>query len=371
MSPVLSKPRVASLFSGIGGFERGFEAEGWSTELQCEVDPAARFVLEKHFDAPIHDDISTLESLPDVECVVGGFPCTNLSQAGNKSGISGDASGLVDHVFRLLGKQRVPWVVLENVKNMVVLHDGEAMKVLTSRLEELGYRWAYRTVDARSFGLAQRRERVIFVASLHGDPACVLFADEGQSNLPSSGDAYGFYWNMGERGVGWAVDVVPPIKGIDPSLWIPGGKEPLVRLTPHAGEVLQGFPRGWTDGSESALRRTRERWRLIGNAIPVPIAQWVARGIINPRDICVDSQLQQGKWTAAGQGGPGLPTLATKASQFPLESRARPILSFIEDGDLEPMTPRAANGFYTRYKRGSLKLDSDFLTDVRICALGL
>lgn len=368
----MSRPRVASLFSGVGGFEKAFEEAGWTTSIQCELDPAARFVLGNHFDSPVHDDITTLESLPEVECVTAGFPCTNLSQAGNKSGISGDASGLVDHVFRLLRGQRAPWVVLENVKNMVVLHDGKAMKVLTSRLEELGYRWAYRTVDARSFGLAQRRERVIFVASLHGDPACVLFADEDQPNLPSSGDAYGFYWNMGERGVGWAVDVVPPIKGIDPSLWIPGGKEPLVRLTPHAGEVLQGFPRGWTDGSESALRRTRERWRLIGNAIPVPIARWVAERILGPGEIQVEScPSWSSKWPLAAHGGPGRERVAMLASQFPLNPRAQGVLEVVRDSDMEPLTPRAARGFLNRYERGKLNLDPNFIVDVRIAALDL
>src|SRR5690606_1684940 len=80
----LSRPRVASLFSGVGGFEKAFEEAGWTTSIQCELDPAARFVLGNHFDSPVHDDITTLESLPEVECVTAGFPCTNLSQAGNK-----------------------------------------------------------------------------------------------------------------------------------------------------------------------------------------------------------------------------------------------------------------------------------------------
>lgn len=368
----MSKPRVASLFSGVGGFEKAFEEAGWATSIQCELDPAARFVLRNHFDSPVHDDITTLESLPEVECVTAGFPCTNLSQQGNKAGIKGEGSGLVEHVFRLLERSRTPWVVLENVKNMLFLHKGQAMDILIERLEELGYRWAYRTVDARSFGLPQRRERVIFVASLHEDPVPVLFSDNNNPDLQRSGPAYGFYWNMGGMGIGWAEDAVPPIKSIPPSLWVPGRVSPVVWVEPHAGEELQGFDRGWSEGCEAYLQRRRYRWRLIGNAIPVPIARWVAERILGPGEIQVEScPSWSSKWPLAAHGGPGRQRVAMLASQFPLNPRAQGVLEVVRDSDMEPLTPRAARGFLNRYERGKLNLDPNFIVDVRIAALDL
>ena len=69
-------------------------------------------------------------------------------------------------------------LLLENVRNMLVLDGGEAMRYLVAELEELGYRWAYRLVDSRFTGVPQRRQRVIFVAAREIDPRAVLFGDD-------------------------------------------------------------------------------------------------------------------------------------------------------------------------------------------------
>src|SRR5690606_22100238 len=93
----------------------------------------------------------------------------------------------------------------------------EAMNVITTSLEELGYRWAYRVVDTRAFGLPQRRRRVYIVAARNGDPRTVLFADEAYEPEDATDNmqsvAYGFYWTEGLRGLGWAADAVPTLKG--------------------------------------------------------------------------------------------------------------------------------------------------------------
>jgi DNA (cytosine-5)-methyltransferase 1 len=114
----------------------------------------------------------------DVDLLTAGFPCQDLSQAGTTAGIQGKRSGLIGHVFRLLNRRRVPIVLLENVPFMLQLDKGSVMDRLTRAFEELGYRWAYRTVNSLAF-LPQRRERVFFVASrCDVDPATVLFADD-------------------------------------------------------------------------------------------------------------------------------------------------------------------------------------------------
>src|SRR6185369_15578521 len=120
-----------------------------------------------------------LRALPvDVEILVGGFPCQDLSQAGLTAGIDGARSGLVGHVFRLLDQRRVPWVVLENVSFMLQLGNGKALRTLVDAFEERGYRWAYRVVNSQGF-LPQRRERVIFLATTSDvNPADVLLSDD-------------------------------------------------------------------------------------------------------------------------------------------------------------------------------------------------
>src|SRR4051812_30620524 len=91
----------------------------------------------------------------------------SLHVVGLFAGIDGANSGLVQSVFRLLdrSKNEPTWLLLENVPFMLQLDRGRAMEYLTATLEEMGFRWAYRVVDARAFGLPQRRQRVILLAS--------------------------------------------------------------------------------------------------------------------------------------------------------------------------------------------------------------
>src|SRR6266487_4359500 len=80
---------------------------------------------------------------------------------------------------KLLKGAQPRWVVIENVRNMLVLDQGRAMSYLIAELERLGYRWAYRLVDSRFAGVPQRRQRVLLVASASEDPTRVLFAEDG------------------------------------------------------------------------------------------------------------------------------------------------------------------------------------------------
>lgn len=165
--------RIVSLFSGIGGLEFGFNKLGRPPLLFCENDPAAQAVLASHFpDVPISNDVSKLKRLPACDFLLAGFPCQDLSQAGGKAGIGGARSGLVEHLFRLISTARPKpkWLVIENVPYMLTLKSGAAMRHLVSELEHLGYMWAYRVVDSRSFGSPQRRPRVLMVASQTEDP---------------------------------------------------------------------------------------------------------------------------------------------------------------------------------------------------------
>src|SRR5689334_22945171 len=87
--------RVAGLFAGIGGVERGLARGGHSALMFCENEPAAMAVLRNRFPGvPLHDDVRTLEHLPaETTLVVAGFPCQDLSQAGTTKGLSGSRSG--------------------------------------------------------------------------------------------------------------------------------------------------------------------------------------------------------------------------------------------------------------------------------------
>ena len=364
---VPSRMRVASLFSGIGGFELGFAASGMTPVLFCETDPHALAVLRAAWpDAAFSDDVRTLEDIPECDVVTAGFPCQDLSQAGKKAGIGGDQSGLVEHLFRLIRRMTFEprWIVVENVPYMLGLNRGHAMEQLIANFEGLGFRWGYRVVDSRAFGIPQRRPRVIFVASRIDFPQSVL-AGEGGTTVTDEkpaiihpASAYGFYWTEGNRGLGWVRDGVPPIKGgsglgipSPPAVWVAATGE-LGKLSITDAERLQGFPGGWTAAAMAVPgSRIGVRWRLIGNAVNVATARWLGERLASPKYSPQGVEMLEEfstavRWPASAMGGDGV-RLRVAATQWPEAAPIVPITSFLSE-PLVPLSQRAAFGFLNR-----------------------
>jgi DNA (cytosine-5)-methyltransferase 1 len=372
-----SKHTVAGLFAGVGGLERGLAAAGHSTSLLCENDPAAMAVLGRRFSSVrLHDDICTLNELPKrTTLVVAGFPCQDLSQAGKTRGIEGSRSGLVGEVFRLIQHQKTPWVLLENVPFMLQLSAGRAMEVITETFEQLGYKWAYRVVDARSFGLPQRRRRVYFLASLVGDPREVLFADEaGEQDEPRVNGhpvARGFYWTEGVRGLGWAVDAVPTLKG-GSSVGIPSA--PAILMPDNSvvipdirdAERLQGFPANWTKPAEAVVRKG-QRWKLVGNAVSVPAAKWLGQRLAKPgvvQDFGIAPLKDHRHWpTAAWNVGTG--RFRVDASEWPVRKPYKSLAEFLKY-EPKPLSAKATNGFLRRTERSTLRFPDGLIPSLRV-----
>jgi DNA (cytosine-5)-methyltransferase 1 len=385
-------PTIASLFAGVGGIELGLERAGFSTCLHCEWLPEARAVLSQRFaTAEMHRDVRELANdpafkLPAVDVVTAGFPCQDLSQCGLTAGIRGKSSGLVDCLFELLSRrQRSPrWVLLENVPFMLQLDGGRAMRHLTRSFERLGFAWAYRVIDARAFGLPQRRERVVLVASRTEDPRPVLFADGDnfEPRLPEDDQddrPRGFYWTEGNTGLGWAVDSVPTLKagstvGIPspPAIWLPAFDR-IVTPTIEDAESMQGFPRGWTRAAAFVEGATeRSRWRLIGNAVPVPIAEWVGHRLCRPgatSDVSLKKMGASDPWPRAAAGADG-ERFAADVTAWPVALPWRGLESRYGNGgerlmSRPPLSRRAAAGFLKRIVRSSLRTDHRFIPSLR------
>lgn len=369
--------RVAGLFAGVGGLELGLRGAGHETRLLCEIDPGARAVLSHWMPGiSLHDDVRTLRSLPpEIELVSAGFPCQDLSQAGKTVGIEGSRSGLVGEVFRLLRQQRVPWVMLENVPFMLHLSRGRAMEVIIDTLSSLGYRWAYRVVNSRAFGVPQRRKRVIFLASLDDDPRDVLFADEAgepeTTDLALGRLACGFYWTEGNRGLGWAVDAVPTLKGgssvgipSPPAIVLPDGN--VVKPNLCDAERMQGFVPDWTAPAEK-VARAGYRWKLVGNAVTVDVARWVGERLRSPsaagRDVEGHRMHREDAWPqAAWDVGDGIHV--ANLSAFPMQLECAHLHEWLQF-PTKRLSVRATSGFLARICASSLRFPEWFPKTLR------
>jgi len=223
---------VGSTFSGVGGFDLGFERAGMRVLWQAEIDEWCRRVLRWHWpDAAIYDDVCAVgsgalderergntrsvsagqeaggrhkpsgddgsvsgkptgtgggsatgnryasecesgkrreQSKLSVDLLCGGFPCQDLSVAGKRAGFKGERSSLFFEFARIADELKPRWIVLENVVGLLSSAEGRDFGILLSTLAEVGYGCAWRVVDARFFGVPQRRRRV-FIVGCFGD----------------------------------------------------------------------------------------------------------------------------------------------------------------------------------------------------------
>jgi DNA (cytosine-5)-methyltransferase 1 len=185
---------VGSLFAGIGGFDLGFERNGFEVRWQAEQDKKAQAVLSARFPtARLYDDVRTVgaATVERVDVICGGFPCQDVSVAGKREGLGGERTGLFWEAVRIIDELKPTWAVLENVPGLLSSHGGRDFHTVLSALADLGFRRAYRILDSRYFGVAQRRRRVFIVlrARRCGDSAqTVLFESEGSGGDSQESD---------------------------------------------------------------------------------------------------------------------------------------------------------------------------------------
>ncbi len=157
---------IGSLFSGIGGLELGLERAGLGPVLwQCELNPSARRVLEKHWpNVTRFDDVTQPRSYPAVDLICGGFPCQDVSAAGRGAGLSGARSGLWYHFAAIVDQVRPEWVVVENVTS----GKRRWLPAVREQLCALGYETTAYQLSAADVGAPHLRRRIFVVAHAIG-----------------------------------------------------------------------------------------------------------------------------------------------------------------------------------------------------------
>lgn len=158
---------VLDLFSGIGGFSLGLERAGMQTVAFCEINSYCRRVLREHWpNVPIYRDVSKLtgERLHSdgivADLICGGFPCQDISVAGDGRGISGARSRLWSEFARIIGEVRPRFAIVENVSALLDRGLGDLLGDLAS----LGYDAEWHCLPASAIGAPHRRDRVWIIA---------------------------------------------------------------------------------------------------------------------------------------------------------------------------------------------------------------
>ena len=295
---------AASFFSGIGGLDLGFERSGFSISIQCEIDAYCNLILEHHWPkVKRFKDIKEVKpaDVPVSDAWFGGFPCQDVSVArmGPRAGLKGKRSGLFFEFARLLGECRPRVFLIENVPGLLSSHGGRDFEIVIRTLADLGYGVGWRVLNSRYFGVPQSRQRV-YIVGTHRDrtgAGQILFESEcgprdlaaGKSNgkavvspfKASFGDprkgpivaglAYCLYaCSARHTGTDWSRNYVT----------YPTGK--VRRYLPVECERVQGFPEGWTNPTTvkgDADKVDQLRYNALGNAVTVPVAEWLAARI--------------------------------------------------------------------------------------------
>jgi DNA (cytosine-5)-methyltransferase 1 len=323
--------RYLSICSGIEAATVAWKPIGWQAVAFAEIDKFPSAVLAHHYPETRNFGDFTqikIEDIGPIDLLVGGTPYQDFSIAGLRAGVAGARGNLTLEFLRLAQRLRPRWLVWENVPGVYSStsndapdhsNDGDgrwkddaneshAFACFLAGLQELGYGFAYRTLDAQFFGVPQRRRRV-FVIGHFGDwrhAAAVLFERQSLSGYPAprretredlapilSARTHG----GGGLGTDFDCDGGLIAGTLSPGTH-PGGyngqdaysnqlicfggnntarPKGVRRLTPRECERLQGFPDDYT--KISGKTADGPRYKALGNSMAVPVMRWIGERI--------------------------------------------------------------------------------------------
>jgi len=161
---------IASFFAGVGGIDLGFEKTGFfQTVYANEIDNYPAKTFEQNFSINVDcRDIREVEptDFPNVDIIMGGFPCQAFSIAGYRQGFNDEKGrgNLFFELIRLIHEKKPRVVFFENVKNLVGHDGGNTFQVILESLKKEGYHYCYKVLNAMHYGnTPQNRERIYIV----------------------------------------------------------------------------------------------------------------------------------------------------------------------------------------------------------------
>lgn len=163
--------KLATMFSGIGAIEYALKRLNLNSKIQfaCDND---NFVKQSYFanynidETRWYDDVHNINGEKykgKIDLLVGGSPCQSFSMVGKRRGFD-DTRGTLFYEFARVVKESQPNVfIYENVKGLVNHDNGNTFETIKATFDELGYRYFYKVLNAKDFGIPQHRERIFVV----------------------------------------------------------------------------------------------------------------------------------------------------------------------------------------------------------------
>jgi len=170
------------LFAGIGGFHIGLHNVGGECVFASEWDIEARNTYTKNFNriAPhlfdsqgnptdlFAGDITQVDprDIPNHDILCAGFPCQPFSISGKQQGFNDTRGTLFFNILEIVKEKKPKVILLENVKHLIHHDKGNTFRVIKEELIKIGYKISWKVLNAKDFGLAQNRERIIIIGSI-------------------------------------------------------------------------------------------------------------------------------------------------------------------------------------------------------------
>ena len=292
------KMKIVDLFCGCGGLSLGFQNAGFEIVSAYDNWDAALKVYGHNFNHPVGNiDLSDIEgSVGEIskfhpEMIIGGPPCQDFSSAGKRNE-EGGRGNLTVCFAQIINMIKPKWFVMENVARIT-----QTQKLVEAKeiFKKSGYGLSQCVLDASYCGVPQRRKRFFLIGKLHEmDDFMIPFIQEGLSSQPMTmrdyfGDSLGleYYYrhprSYARRGIFSIDEPSPTIRGVNRPM--PDGyqihandpvksKTGIRPLTTLERSYIQTFPKDFQFvGSKTEVEQ------MIGNAVPVNLAKFVANAI--------------------------------------------------------------------------------------------
>ena len=166
--------RIISLFSGAGGLDLGLIQAGhhivWANDNDTDAVASYKLNLGEHI---FFGDIESFKTnnVPYADVIVGGFPCQGFSQANLLRSPEDNRNKLYRHFIRFIEAKKPLWFLAENVRGILSLGRGSAIKKIELDFSRVGYRLKYQLFNMADYGVPQNRWRVIIAGTRKDLPA--------------------------------------------------------------------------------------------------------------------------------------------------------------------------------------------------------